>query len=119
LPITYSSYADSLGTWTYFPMTGTGADQTQLGLMNGEHKTKEIANAQGDGSSPRPRGTPTTLIIEVRRQEMHCEGYCGAMLSALLTAPAPGDGHTHEAHSHAVFNGETLAYWAAINRSRD
>src|SRR5208337_1809071 len=27
--------AGSLGTWTYFPMTGTGADQTQLGLMNG------------------------------------------------------------------------------------
>ena len=35
LPMTYSSYAGSLGTWTYFPMTGTGADQTQLGLMNG------------------------------------------------------------------------------------
>jgi prepilin-type processing-associated H-X9-DG protein len=35
LPITYSSHAGSLGTWTYFPMTGTGADQTQLGLMNG------------------------------------------------------------------------------------
>jgi len=35
LPITYSSYAGSLGTWTYFPMAGTGADQTQLGLMNG------------------------------------------------------------------------------------
>ena len=33
--MTYSSYAGSLGTWTYFPMTGTGADQTQLGLMNG------------------------------------------------------------------------------------
>ena len=34
LPMTYSSYAGSLGTWTYFPF-GTGADQTQLGLMNG------------------------------------------------------------------------------------
>ena len=34
LPMTYSSYAGSLGTWTYFPI-GTGADQTQLGLMNG------------------------------------------------------------------------------------
>lgn len=34
LPMTYSSYAGSLGTWTYFPF-GTVADQTQLGLMNG------------------------------------------------------------------------------------
>jgi len=34
LPMTYSSYAGSLGTWKYFPY-GTGADQTQLGLMNG------------------------------------------------------------------------------------
>jgi len=34
LPMTYSSYAGSLGTWFYFPI-GTGADQTQLGLMNG------------------------------------------------------------------------------------
>ncbi len=34
LPMTYSSYAGSIGTWTYFPI-GTGADQTQLGLMNG------------------------------------------------------------------------------------
>jgi prepilin-type N-terminal cleavage/methylation domain-containing protein/prepilin-type processing-associated H-X9-DG protein len=34
LPMTYSSYAGCLGTWTYFPI-GTGADQTQLGLMNG------------------------------------------------------------------------------------
>ena len=34
LPMTYSSYAGSLGTWTYFPIN-TGADQTQLGLMNG------------------------------------------------------------------------------------
>src|SRR6516165_2131342 len=25
----------------------------------------------------------------MRRQEMRCEGYCGAMLSALLTAPCP------------------------------
>ncbi len=33
-PMTYSSYAGSLGTWFYFPI-GTGADQTQLGLMNG------------------------------------------------------------------------------------
>src|SRR5208337_2262500 len=33
-PMTYSSYAGSLGTWTYFPIN-TGADQTQLGLMNG------------------------------------------------------------------------------------
>ena len=32
--MTYSSYAGSLGTWTYFPIN-TGADQTQLGLMNG------------------------------------------------------------------------------------
>jgi hypothetical protein len=33
-----------------------------------------------------------------RRQEMRCEGYCGAMQSALLTArsPALGYGHTHE-----------------------
>ena len=37
----------------------------------------------------------------VRRQEMRCEGYCGAMLSAPLTAlmPALGYGHTHEAHA--------------------
>ena len=34
LPMTYSSYAGSLGTWTYFPIN-TGVDQTQLGLMNG------------------------------------------------------------------------------------
>jgi len=34
LPVTYSSYAGSLGTWTYLPF-GTGADQTQLGQMNG------------------------------------------------------------------------------------
>ena len=36
-----------------------------------------------------------------RRQGMRCEGYCGAMLSALLTArtPTPGNGHTHEAHA--------------------
>jgi len=34
LPMTYSSYAGSLGTWTYFPI-GTGVDQTQLNLMNG------------------------------------------------------------------------------------
>ena len=34
LPMTYSSYAGCLGTWTYFPI-GTGVDQTQLGLMNG------------------------------------------------------------------------------------
>src|SRR5208337_2912402 len=30
-----SSYAGSLGTWKYFPYSGTAADQTQLGLMNG------------------------------------------------------------------------------------
>jgi prepilin-type N-terminal cleavage/methylation domain-containing protein/prepilin-type processing-associated H-X9-DG protein len=35
LPMTYSSYAGSLGTWKYFPYSGTAADQTQLGLMNG------------------------------------------------------------------------------------
>ena len=34
-PMTYSSYAGSLGTWKYFPYSGTAADQTQLGLMNG------------------------------------------------------------------------------------
>jgi prepilin-type N-terminal cleavage/methylation domain-containing protein/prepilin-type processing-associated H-X9-DG protein len=34
LPMTYSSYAGCLGTWTYFPI-GTGVDQLQLGLMNG------------------------------------------------------------------------------------
>jgi prepilin-type N-terminal cleavage/methylation domain-containing protein/prepilin-type processing-associated H-X9-DG protein len=34
LPMTYSSYAGSLGTWTYFPI-GTGADQTLLSAMNG------------------------------------------------------------------------------------
>lgn len=34
MPMAYSSYAGSLGTWKYFPY-GTGADQTQLGLMNG------------------------------------------------------------------------------------
>jgi prepilin-type N-terminal cleavage/methylation domain-containing protein/prepilin-type processing-associated H-X9-DG protein len=34
LPMTYSSYCGSLGTWTYFPI-GTGVDQTQLSLMNG------------------------------------------------------------------------------------
>jgi hypothetical protein len=36
-----------------------------------------------------------------RRQEMRCEGYCGAMLSALLTvlSPAQGSGHTHEKHA--------------------
>jgi prepilin-type N-terminal cleavage/methylation domain-containing protein len=34
LPMTYSSYAGCLGTWTFFPI-GTGADQSQLGLMNG------------------------------------------------------------------------------------
>jgi prepilin-type N-terminal cleavage/methylation domain-containing protein/prepilin-type processing-associated H-X9-DG protein len=34
LPITYSSYAGSLGMWTYLPI-GTGVDQQQMGLMNG------------------------------------------------------------------------------------
>jgi prepilin-type N-terminal cleavage/methylation domain-containing protein/prepilin-type processing-associated H-X9-DG protein len=34
LPMTYSSYAGSLGTWTYFPI-GTGIDQTLLSAMNG------------------------------------------------------------------------------------
>jgi len=34
LPMTYSSYAGCLGTWTYFPI-GTAVDMTQLGLMNG------------------------------------------------------------------------------------
>ncbi len=34
MPMTYSSYAGSMGTWQYFPI-GTGVDQTQLGLMNG------------------------------------------------------------------------------------
>jgi hypothetical protein len=34
----------------------------------------------------------------VRRQEIHCEGYCETMLSAPLTArpPVPDDGHTYE-----------------------
>jgi hypothetical protein len=38
---------------------------------------------------------------QARRQEMRCERYCEAMLSAPLTAlmPASDDGHTHEAHS--------------------
>jgi hypothetical protein len=31
--------------------------------------------------------------------------------------PAPGNGHTHEGHSHAAFNGEDPAYRAAIKRS--
>jgi prepilin-type N-terminal cleavage/methylation domain-containing protein/prepilin-type processing-associated H-X9-DG protein len=34
LPMTYSSYCGSLGTWTYFPI-GTGVDQTLLTAMNG------------------------------------------------------------------------------------
>jgi prepilin-type N-terminal cleavage/methylation domain-containing protein/prepilin-type processing-associated H-X9-DG protein len=34
LPMTYSSYAGCLGTWTYFPI-GTGVDTLQMGLMNG------------------------------------------------------------------------------------
>ena len=40
-------------------------------------------------------------------------GICGTMLSAPWTAlsPAPGHGHTHEAHSHAAVNGETQACW--------
>ena len=47
----------------------------------------------------------------VRRQGTRCEGYCEAMRSAPWTAlpPAPGNGHTHEGHSHAVFNGMNLA----------
>ena len=32
--MTYSSYAGSLGMWTYFPI-GTGIDQRQMSLMNG------------------------------------------------------------------------------------
>jgi prepilin-type N-terminal cleavage/methylation domain-containing protein/prepilin-type processing-associated H-X9-DG protein len=34
LPMTYSSYCGSLGTWTYFPI-GTPVDQQQLQSMNG------------------------------------------------------------------------------------
>ena len=34
LPVTYSSYAGCLGTWTYFPIN-TGADQSLLSAMNG------------------------------------------------------------------------------------
>ena len=40
-----------------------------------------------------------------------CACAAGAAQAWTTLAPAPEDGHTHEAHSHAVFNGETPAWW--------
>jgi prepilin-type N-terminal cleavage/methylation domain-containing protein len=64
LTVTYSSYAGSLGMWTYLPI-GTGVDQQQMGLMNGAFQYIGM-----------PPGVDP-LILSWRRAEEHRRGRAG------------------------------------------